>query len=159
MRRILLGTVLVFVTLIIAAAITAAVGFRYAYEPSRQGVISRMRSNPEPYNLWNRSITEEEAKHQNGSVRVDESLLQLGRKAFYKETFNNEIFLTDVVGILDGPLRMTNVTKAILALKGEGTTNLRVEVPETVTIGKRTFQKGDYFNTGLDVPRDAMVPL
>jgi hypothetical protein len=159
MRRIFLAILLVVVTLIIAMAITTAVGFRYAYEPSRQDVISRTRPNPEPYNLWDRSLTEEEAKRQNGSVRVDEALLQLGRKAFYKETFNNEIFLTDVVGILDGPLRITNVTKAILALKGEGTTNLRVEVPETVTIGKRTFQKGDYFDTGLDVPRGAMVPL
>ena len=147
------------VILIVVAAVTAAVGFRYAYEPSRHDVISRTRVNPEPYNLWNRSVTAEEAKHQDGSIQVNDALLQLGRKAFYKETFNNEIFLTDVVGILNGPLRITNVTKAILALKGAGTTNLRVEVPKTVTIGKRTFHQGDYFDTGLDVPHGALVPL
>lgn len=44
---------------------------------------------------------------------------------FYKESFDNEIFLTDVVGILDGPLLVTNVVKAVLALRGKGTTNLR----------------------------------
>jgi hypothetical protein len=159
MRRIFLVTLLIFVIFAVAIATAAAVGFRYAYEPSHSNIISRTRPNPESYNLWNRSLTREEAKDQSGSVQVDEALLQLGRKAFYKETFNNEIFLTDVVGILDGPLRIANVTKAVLSLKGEGTTNLRVEVPETVTVGKRTFQKGSYFDTGLDVPRGALVPL
>ncbi|MBV8706842.1 MAG: hypothetical protein JO028_06620 [Acidobacteriaceae bacterium] len=134
-------------------------GFRYAYEPSPSNVISRIRATPETYNLWNRSVTQEEAKGGNGAVRIDEETLRLGREAFYKETFNNEIFLSDIVGILDGPLRITNVTKAILALKGGGTTNLRVEVPETVVVGGRKFEKGSYFDTGLDVPRGTIVPL
>ncbi len=159
MRRFLLAVLLIFIVVVAAAAITAAVGIRYAYEPSRANVISRTRPNPEAYNLWNRSLTREEAQGQNGAVEVNEKLLQLGRKAFYKETFNNEVFLTDVVGILDGPLRISNVTKAILALKGQGTTDLRVEVPETVTVGNRTFPKGSYFDTGLDVPRGAFLPL
>lgn len=159
MRRFVLVIFLVLVVFIIAIAVTTAVGFRYAYEPSPNNVISRFRASPETYNLWNRSVTQEEAKRGSGVVRIDEALLQLGRKAFYKETFNNEIFLSDVIGILDGPLRVTNVTKAILALNGEGTTNLRVKVPETVVVGRRKFEKGSYFDTGLDVPRGAIVPL
>src|SRR3954453_12083712 len=63
------------------------------------------------------------------------------------------------MGILDGPLRITNVTKAVMALHGQATTNLRVEVPETVRIGNRTFEKGTFFDTGLDVPRGALMPL
>ena len=159
MRPFALVIFLVLVAFVIAIAITAAVGFRYAYEPSPSNVISRIRATPETYNLWNRSVTQEEAKGGNGAVRIDEETLRLGREAFYKETFNNEIFLSDIVGILDGPLRITNVTKAILALKGGGTTNLRVEVPETVVVGGRKFEKGSYFDTGLDVPRGAIVPL
>ena len=159
MRPFALVIFLVLVAFVIEIAITAAVGFRYAYEPSPSNVISRIRATPETYNLWNRSVTQEEAKGGNGAVRIDEETLRLGREAFYKETFNNEIFLSDIVGILDGPLRITNVTKAILALKGGGTTNLRVEVPETVVVGGRKFEKGSYFDTGLDVPRGTIVPL
>ena len=139
MRRFLFAVLLILIAVATAAAITAALGFRYAYEPSRTNVISRIRRNPEAYNLWNRSLTRGEAQHRNGAVEVNDQLLQLGRKSFYKETFNNEVFLTDVVGILDGPPRISNVTKAILALGGKGTTDLRVEVPETVTVGNRTF--------------------
>jgi ABC-type phosphate transport system auxiliary subunit len=43
---------------------------------------------------------------ENGAVEVTEDLLNLGRKAFYGETFKNEIFLTDVVGVLDGPINL-----------------------------------------------------
>src|SRR5947207_3024340 len=96
---------------------------------------------------------------QNGTVKIDDALLRLGRREFYKETFGNEIFLSDVVGILDGPLRAMHVSEAVLALHGQATTNLRVEVPETVTIGNRTFQKGSHFDTGPDVPRGALIPL
>lgn len=159
---------------IIAAAgvVIWTVGIRYAYEPSAANVISRSRPSPEAYDLWGRAINSSEAARllqtdagrnqlsaANGAVKIDDSLLRLGRKAFYKETFGNEVFLTDVLGILSGPLRITEVSRAILKLRGQGTTNLRVQVPETVTIGNRTFQKGSYFNTGLDVPAGALFPL
>ena len=172
MRRFVVGLALLIVALTIAAAAVSYFGFKYAYEPDADNVLSRARPSPEAYNLWNRSFTQEQASQQlqtiagrreldpqNGAVKVDHPMLRVGRRAFYKETFDNEIFLTDVVGILDGPLRITNVTKAILALHGRATTNLRVEVPETVSIGDRTFQKGAFFDTGLNVPRGALVPL
>ena len=60
-------------------------------------------------------------------MKVDENALKLGRRSFYKETFRNEVFLTDVVGILDGPLRLNNVSRAVLALRGGWTTNLPIE--------------------------------
>ncbi|MBV9268776.1 MAG: hypothetical protein JO061_21590, partial [Acidobacteriaceae bacterium] len=80
-------------------------------------------------------------------------------KEFYKETFGNEVFLTDIVGILDGPLGVANVLEALIALNGQGTTNLRVRVPENVVIGGRRFQEGSYFDTGLDVPKGSWAPL
>ena len=50
---------------------------------------------------------------ENGAVAVTEDLLTLGRKAFYSETFGNEVFQTDVVGALDGPINPVTMTKAI----------------------------------------------
>lgn len=121
-----------------------------------------MVPTPEPYNLWNQSFGPNAGACVSataGCVKVDDKLLRLGREQFYKETFGNEIFLTDIVGILDGPLEITNVTKAVLGLYGGSTTNLRVEMPYTARIGGRTFEKGSYFDTGLDVPRRALLPM
>ena len=172
MARLVRAALSLFLLFLLVIATVAFIGLEYAYEPSRDNVISRTRSSPEAYDLWGRAITAQQAVRldrtpdgraqllpANGAVKIDDSLLELGRKAFYKETFGNELFLSDVLGVLDGPLRITNVTRAILALKGQGTTNLRVEVPETVLIGGRRFEKGSYFDTGLDVPRGALFPL
>ncbi|MBV9085749.1 MAG: hypothetical protein JOZ62_24000 [Acidobacteriaceae bacterium] len=172
MTRLVRIIILLFVVLFAGVVVVGTVGFKYAYEPSPAKVMSRTRQSPEAYDLWGQAFSPEDAARllqtpegraklspKNGRVRIDERLLRLGRKTFYKETFGNEIFLTDVVGILDGPLRIGNVIEAVLALKAQGTTNLRVKVPETVKIGGRTFQRGSYFDTGLDVPSGAMTPL
>lgn len=96
---------------------------------------------------------------ENGAVAVTEDLLTLGRKAFYSETFGNEVFQTDVVGALDGPINPVTMTKAIARLAGKPTTNLQIPLDEDVTIGGRTFTKGTLLNTGLDVPARSLVPL
>jgi hypothetical protein len=96
---------------------------------------------------------------ENGAVAVTEDLLTLGRKAFYSETFGNEVFQTDVVGALDGPINPVTMTKAIARLGGKPTTNLQIPLDEDVTIGGRTFTKGTLLNTGLDVPARSLVPL
>lgn len=96
---------------------------------------------------------------ENGAVEVTEELIDLGRKAFYTETFGNEVFLTDVAGIIDGPINLRNLTKAILALGGKQTSNLQVPLERDVTIGGRTFKAGTLLNTGLDVPARSLVPL
>jgi hypothetical protein len=172
MRRLVIGVCIVFLAVFAIALILAFWGVKYTYEPSSEKVLSRTRPSPEAYDLWGRTFTAEQASSlqqtaegraqlspQNGAVKVDEALLRLGRRAFYKETFGNEIFLTDVMGILDGPLWVTKVAQAVLALRGGASTNLRVEVPETVRIGNRTFEKGSFFDTGLDVPAGALTPL
>lgn len=68
-------------------------------------------------------------------------------------------FITDVLGILDGPLSVLNVGKAVLAARKEGTDNLKVELAEDAVIGGRSFKKGDIVETGLDVPKGAFAPL
>ncbi|HZU26133.1 MAG TPA: hypothetical protein VFA04_11460 [Bryobacteraceae bacterium] len=128
---------------------------RYAYMPAADKVLNRYRKSPESYDLWGQPIS----GAGPGVVAVNDAMLRLGREAFYKETFGNEVFLTDVAGIIAGPLNLRNITSAIVALHGEGTTNLQVTVEQTVTVGGRTFQKGAKLDTGLDVPRGAWLPL
>jgi hypothetical protein len=94
-----------------------------------------------------------------GAVEITQELLDLGRETFYQQTFGNEVLFTDVVGILDGPLGLTKLAKAILALKGQPTDNLQVTLDDPVTLGDRTFPAGTVINTGLDVPKGSVFPL
>ncbi|MDI5789723.1 hypothetical protein PO124_18810 [Bacillus licheniformis] len=49
--------------------------------------------------------------------------------------------MTDIVGLLDGPITAANMTKAIAGLKGKGTTNLRIELAETVKVGGKPLKR------------------
>lgn len=122
--------------------------------------------NEPAYDLWGRTITKKEAEElmktargramlspKNGAVKIDQALIDLGKKAFYEETFGNEVFITDIMGAFNGPITLSNVKKAIEELKGEGTTNLQVELAKTVTIDGKTFRKGAKVDTGFDVPK------
>jgi hypothetical protein len=51
------------------------------------------------------------------------------------------------------------MSKAILALKGEGTSNLRVEIADDITIGDKTYKKGEKIDTGIDVPKGSHFPI
>jgi hypothetical protein len=52
---------------------------------------------------------------ENGAVQINDNLLKFGRKTLYQETFGNEVFLTDIMGIVDGPLTWT---QELMFLKG-----------------------------------------
>ncbi|WP_051316971.1 hypothetical protein [Ectobacillus panaciterrae] len=145
----------------------------YAFIPTESQILqpepTTMEKNEDKpaYDLWGRTISQKEANKllqtekgrallspQNGAVKIDQALLDLGRKSFYEETFGNEVFLTDIIGAFyNGPLTIENLQKAVKELNGEGTTNLRVELAETVTIGGKTFKKGTKIDTGLDVAK------
>jgi len=99
------------------------------------------------------------AQSADGPERTDEETLRLGREAFYGETFGNELFLNDIMGLLDGPLSIRGILKATAALKGEGTTNLRVKAEKDAVVGGKTIRKGDLIDTGLDVAKGSYVPL
>lgn len=101
----------------------------------------------------------EQLRGENGAVAVTEKLLALGRDSFYTETFGNEVFFTDVTGILDGPLNIGNLAKAIASLGGKHTTNLQVTLDRDITLGERTFKAGTLLNTGLDVAAGSLVPV
>lgn len=96
---------------------------------------------------------------ENGAIAITQDLINLGRDAFYRETFGNEYFFTDVVGAIDGPINLVSMGKAIAALGGKHTTNLQIPLNEDVTVGGRTFAAGTLLNTGLDVPAGSPFPL
>lgn len=149
------------------------VDFEYAILPPMERVVNPQRINAEiAYDLWGEPVTRAEAEAlmqteegrrrldpASGAVAIGEEFLRFGREAFYRETFGNEIFASDIAGILDGPLTPWEFTKAILRLRGEATNNLRVALAETVTVGGRTFEKGELIDSGLHVPRGALLPL
>jgi mono/diheme cytochrome c family protein len=127
--------------------------FQYAYMPPDEKIIGNNVPNQND-NTGIKNVLNEE-----NPVTVNDELLNIGREAFYKETFSNEIFLTDVMGIVDGALTIPNMMKAILSLKGEGTSNLRVELAETVQFGDKTYEQGSYIDTGIDVAKGTYVPI
>ncbi|RXT15470.1 electron transport protein [Ammoniphilus sp. CFH 90114] len=116
----------------------------YIYSPSKPKV-----KNPEQLTTVRVQANED----------YSSSTLELGRKMFYEETFGNEVFFTDIMGSFDGPLTLANITKAVISLGGRGTANLQVELAESFKVGDKSFQKGELFDTGLDVAKGAYSPL
>jgi len=88
----------------------------YAYIPPMHKVLNGEHTNQEQaFDVWGQAISHAEADQlsrtaeghallspQNGAVAIDTAVLRLGREAFYGETFGNEVFLTDIMGLLDG---------------------------------------------------------
>lgn len=122
-------------------------------------ILGRVVDKDEATQILQTSQGQQQLSPENGAVKITEDLIALGRKTFYTQTFGNEVFLTDVTGVLDGPLNIGSLTKAILSLKGKPTTNLQITLDKDITVGGRTFNKGTLLNTGLDVAAGSLVPL
>jgi hypothetical protein len=88
-----------------------------------------------------------------------EEQAELGKASFSADTFGNEVFFTDIMGLFDGPVTLPAIAKAVVQLRGEGTTNLQVAAARTVTVGGRRIERGEMIETGLDVPKGAYMPL
>lgn len=101
----------------------------------------------------------EKLSADQGVVAITPDLINLGRQEFYEQTFGNELFITDVVGALNGPINLVSLSKAIAKLGGKPTTNLQITLDQDVTIGGKQFPAGTKLNTGLDVPPRSLIPL
>ncbi|MEC2074944.1 electron transport protein [Metabacillus fastidiosus] len=145
---------------------------QFDYTPEKEEVDAHKVNNRNGYDYWGEYMSNEYAEQlletevgkdklleKNGAVKIDNKLLELGRKTFYTETFGNERFLTDVMGIIDGPLTIGNIMRALIALKGEGTTNLQVELAEDIKLGNKVYRKGELIDTGIDVAKGSYLPI
>ena len=124
--------VIIFLLLLIGGGFFFNTNVEYAFLPKKGDVVKYDPNNQTGTDIWGKWISAETEKLEtlsadgtdmsvsakHGAIVVDKQLLQLGREVFYKETFGNEVFLTDIMGIVNGPLTMTNIAKAIIALKG-----------------------------------------
>ena len=172
-RRWVRSLLLAVVVLGILASVVYVIEPEYAYLPPLTKVLNPERGNQDQaFDVWGRSIARAEATRllqtaegqallspQHGAVAITDALLTLGRVSFYRETFGNEVFLSEIMGILDGPLTPWRMAKALWKLGGRGTTNLQIPLEEDVTIGGTTFPKGTALNTGLDVVPGSYLPL
>lgn len=100
-----------------------------------------------------------ELSPENGAVPVTAELVELGRESFYTGSFGNEYFFSDVVGVLDGPIDLLAMARAIADLRGGHTDDLQVRLRTGGAIGGRTFEEGEVVSTGLDVPPGWLLPL
>jgi hypothetical protein len=163
----------IFTVVIVGGTALYLNDFEYALLPKKEDIMVYKVNNQKGFDIWGKFVKanpdgiralsakskQYDLSSEAGAVKVDDSVLKLGREVFYKETFGNEVFLTDVMGVIDGPLTIGGFSKALLQLKGEGTTNLRVELAEDVTIGDRNYKKGEKIDTGIDVPKGSLAPL
>lgn len=145
----------------------------WAYRPDAGMVLNGERfDDAGGFDHWGRYISANDAREllqkadnrkllslRNGTVPITSDSLTNGRRVFYEETFGNEVFLTDIMGVVNGPFRVREVVRAITALKGEHTTNLRVRLADDFSAGGRTFRKGDFLDTGIDVAKGSLLPM
>ncbi|MGG1878742.1 electron transport protein [Paenibacillus cisolokensis] len=146
----------------------------YSYTPP----IGKLENKPElrssqhgpvrQFDVWGKSVKLHANSRQpspsslspdDGAVEITPDMLELGRKTLYEQTFGNEIFLSDVLGIVSGPLTIKSISKAIAKLKGAGTSNLEVALEEDITVGGLSFKKGDIIKTGFDVAKGSYMPV
>lgn len=169
-RKVLLGLAILAVAGLVLALIFEP---EYVYMPPLVDVLDPQNRRPKPaYDIWGKTVSHDEAKAlqatkkgreqlkpENGAVPIDARFVHFGREQFYKETFQNEIFLTGVAGVAKGDIGLMPFVKAILALRGRGTGNLEIRIPRRTTIGGRVFEAGEVVRTGLDVPRGSWSVL
>lgn len=168
--RALIGLLLVALALVAVASLAR---FEYAPTPYLTEVMNPDRHvGNAAYDLFGRQISHDEARSlqqtpegrqqltlANGAIALTEELREAGRRAFYQETFGNEYFMTDVLGMMDGALSPYEVARAIVLLGGRGTHDLKVRLAEDVQLGDRRLARGTLISTGIDVPRGWFVPL
>jgi hypothetical protein len=169
-RWVLLSVVLVANLLVVVALLAR---FSYAPLPSLKRVANAERNASEGvYDVLGRTVTQKEAREllateggarelspRVGAVPITGKLVQDGRAVFYRETFGNEHFLTDVLGMLDGGISAWAITKALLGVAGRGTNDLKVRLVKDVQVGDDLFREGTLVSTGLDVPKGGFFPL
>jgi cytochrome c peroxidase len=138
--------------IIIVMALIGILVFRfstieYAYTPPDERIANEQRNSHQ--------IAAAASKAEAGTDKQ----IQLGKKMFFEETFGDEVFFTDIMGLFNGPFTLSEITKSLIKLGGKGTSNLRVKAAKSFHAGNITMKKGDFINTGLDVAKGSYVPL
>jgi hypothetical protein len=165
--------VVIGIVVLVLLATALLLRFEFAPMPAVRNIANPERFIDETaYDVFGRRVSFAEAEQlrqtpeglellslRNGAIALNDDFREFGRRAFYKETFGNEYFMTDVMGLTHGALTVGAVTRAVLALALRGTDDLQVRLAQDVTIGERTYRRGELVRTGIDVPRGWIFPL
>ncbi|MEH7094089.1 electron transport protein [Neobacillus vireti] len=124
------------------------------------------------FNTFEYAYTPPKSKTENGTLSANQirtlyskeeagtdSEIELGKRMFFEETFGDEVFFSDIMGLFDGPFTLGKMTKALIKLGGKGTSNLKVEAAKSFHAGNISIKKGDLIDTGLDVAKGTYIPL
>lgn len=137
----------VVIIVLISICLVRFNNFEYAYTPPNNKI--------ENGALTAEQIISAFSKEEAGTVNQ----IKLGKKMFFEETFGDEVFFSDIMGLFDGPFRLKNITRALIKLGGRGTTNLKVEAAKSFHVGNISIKKGELIDTGLDVAKGSYIPL
>jgi hypothetical protein len=95
-----------------------------------------------------------------GAIEITQELLNRGEDIFFNRKIGDAFGLQRVFGFGVGLTRIApEITKAIIDLRGQPTSNLVITLQKDFKIGSRTFPKGHVFPTGLDVEKGAILPI
>ena len=144
----------------------------YAYLPPLTKVLNPERGGQDQaFDVWGRRIIRAEATRllqtadeqallspQHGAVAITDALLTLGRVSFYRETFGNEVFLSEIMGILDGLLTPGRMATALWKLGGVARPISRFLSRRTSRSGARLSRKGPPSTRGSMSFRGATFP-
>lgn len=95
-----------------------------------------------------------------GAVEITQDLLDRGEDIFFNRKIGDAFGLQRVFGFGVGLTRIApEITKAIVDLQGQPTSNLVITLQKDFQIGSRKFPQGSVFPTGLDVEKGAVLPI
>jgi hypothetical protein len=95
-----------------------------------------------------------------GAVHITQQLLDRGEDIFFNRKIGDSFGLQRVFGFGLGITRIApEVTKAILDLRGQPTSNLIITLQKDIRLGNRIFPRGSVIPTGLDVQRRSILPV
>src|SRR3954452_19575220 len=124
-RKSIATLTIIIVSILVVVAVVAFTVMRKNAEAVEDAVNPEC-ARPVAFDVWGREITTREATElnatpegraqldpANGAVAITPEMLKLGRDSFYNDAFGNEVPLTQVIGILDGPINAADFARAV----------------------------------------------
>jgi hypothetical protein len=95
-----------------------------------------------------------------GAVHITQKLLDVGEKIFFERKIGDDFGLQRVFGFQLGFAKIVpELALAIVAQRGQPTSNLIIKLTRDINIGSQVFRKGSQFPTGLDLAKGAILPI
>jgi len=88
-----------------------------------------------------------------GAIEITQQLIDRGEQIFFNRKIGDTFGLQAVFGFGEGlSLVFDEIKAAVIALKGQPTSNLVIKLQKDLVLGSQTFPAGTSIPTGLDVP-------